>query len=117
MLIVLCSGAGLSEGGNAARNSWTGYLIDLTCARERKSEEKDLGEKHTRKCMEMPSCYGSGFGLLTRTNSLLIFDEAGNQKVRALLRQKTQNSGLWVLVHGTRSKDVLRVQQIELKRR
>lgn len=116
ILILLCSGNSMSEGA-PQKTSWTGYLIDLTCARERKNEEKDLGEKHSKKCMEMPSCYGSGFGLLTQANDLLAFDEAGNRKVRALLQKKTQDSNLWVVVRGTRSKDVLHVQQIELKRR
>ena len=100
-----------------ASNSWKGYLIDLACARERMQAESDLGQRHTRKCMQMPACDRSGFGLLTDSNELITFDERGNEKVRALLQQTTQSSSLRVTVHGAISQDVLRVRKIELKKR
>lgn len=100
----------------AASKSWSGYLIDLACARERKDEEPDLGQKHTKKCMQMPACDRSGFGLLTDANDLLPFDENGNTKVRALLQQTNQTGHLRVVVQGTKTNDVLQVTKILLKK-
>lgn len=112
-LISLPASAG--DRKEAKRTSWTGYLIDVACAIERKDAESDLGEKHTKKCMEMPPCDHSGFGLLTDGNEFLPFDENGNRKVRALLQQTKQSDRLRVVVRGTRAKDVLQARKIELK--
>jgi hypothetical protein len=96
--------------------SFSGFLMDLACARERKEKEPDLGQQHTRKCMEMPVCTHSGFGLLTDTNELLPFDEAGNRKVRMLLERTSQGENLRVVVQGTRTHDTLQVRKIELRK-
>ena len=117
ILFCLAGSSGFGKGAKPASPSWTGYLIDLTCARERKAEEKDLGLKHTKKCMQMPDCDRSGFGLLTATNDVLIFDEESNQKVRALLQQSTQRADLQVVVQGTKANDTLHIKSIRLKLR
>jgi hypothetical protein len=115
-LICLLGSNGFSKGAKPAVPSWTGYLIDLTCARERKEQETDLGEKHTKKCMQMPDCDRSGFGLLTDKSELLVFDEEGNRKVRVLLQQTKQENHLRAVVRGTKSNDVLKVSRIELQK-
>ena len=99
------------------RTRWDGYLIDVACARERKATETDLGKKHTRKCMEMPACERSGFGLLTDDNQFLPFDEKGNRKVRALLEHTNQNDRLRAIVYGTKFNDMLQARKIELRKR
>jgi hypothetical protein len=66
--------------------------------------------------MEMPVCTHSGFGLLTDTNELLPFDEAGNRKVRMLLERTSQGENLRVVVQGTRTHDTLQVRKIELRK-
>lgn len=103
--------------GPASATAWSGYLIDLTCARERKQGENDLGEKHTKKCMQMPICNRSGFGLLTDNNELLVFDEEGNRKVRLLLQQTSQETHLRAVVAGSKSNDVLKVTKIKLQKK
>ena len=115
VLFLVSLSASAGDGRAAKRTVWTGYLIDVACAIERKDTESDLGEKHTRKCMEMPPCDRSGFGLLTDDNEFLPFDENGNRKVRALLQQTKQSDRLRVIVRGTLLKDVLQAQKIELK--
>src|SRR5215510_2997511 len=117
--ITLLSSAnsfGAAGGAKPVNKSWNGYLMDLACARERKDMEPDLGPKHTRKCMQMPACDRSGFGMLTDANELLPFDENGNAKVRALLQQTNQTGNLRVRVQGTQSNDVLKVTKIELRK-
>ena len=96
--------------------TWSGYLIDLTCARERKKEEADLGEKHTKKCMQMPVCDRKGFGLLMDNNELLVFDEEGNRKVRLLLQQTNLETHLRASVVGVKSNDLLKVTRIKLQK-
>lgn len=104
------------EPKRSGADAFTGYLIDLTCARERKKDETDLGGKHTKKCMQMPICDRSGFGLLTDTNELLVFDAEGNRKVRLLLQQTNQESHLRAVVTGTKSNDVVKVSKIKLQK-
>jgi hypothetical protein len=104
------------EAKRSSAGAFTGYLIDLTCARERKKDEADLGEKHTKKCMQMPICDRSGFGLLTDSNELLVFDENGNRKVRLLLQQTSQESHLRAVVTGTKSNEVVKVSKIKLQK-
>ena len=115
-LLSLTASFSAAHPPKTASNSWTGYLIDLACARERKDEEPDLGAKHTKKCMQMPACDRSGFGLLTDANELLPFDENGNSRVRALLQQTTQTGHLRVTIQGIKSNDVLLIRKIELKK-
>jgi hypothetical protein len=115
IFVCLTASSGFSKGAKSASTSWKGYLIDLTCARERKAEEKDLGQKHTKKCMQMPICDRGGFGLLTAANDVLVFDEDSNQKVRTLLKQTTQESDLRVVVQGTMANDTLHIKNIQLR--
>lgn len=116
VLMLLLGSNGFGKGTRSAAPSWTGYLIDLSCARERQPKETDLGEKHTKKCMQMPDCDRSGFGLLTDKSELLVFDEEGNRKVRLLLQQTKQDSHLRAVVRGTKSNDVLKVNRIDLQK-
>jgi len=99
---------------NPPSGRWTGFLIDLTCARERKDKEPSLGEGHTKKCMQMPVCDRSGFGILTDANQLLRLDEDGNRRVRRLLQRTKRENKLYFVVWGRRSNDVLNVSGIEL---
>jgi len=107
----------LAKEPKPASGAFSGFLMDIACARERMEKEADLGEKHTRKCLEMPVCNHSGFGLLTDTNELLPFDENGNLKVRMLLERTDQTENLRAVVQGTRRNDVLLVRKIELRKR
>jgi hypothetical protein len=94
--------------------SWSGYLMDLACGRDRRDKDPDLGPNHTRKCLQMPTCDQSGFGLLTDTNELVPFDENGNRQVRALLAKTSRRSNFRILGRGTKSDHMLRVDQIKL---
>lgn len=99
---------------NPTLGRWTGFLIDLTCARERKDKEPALGEEHSKKCMQMPVCDRSGFVILTDTNELLRLDEDGNRRVRRLLQRTKRENKLSCVVWGRRSNDILNVSRVEL---
>jgi len=117
VISLSASAADENQPKQGPRTRWDGYLIDVACARERKATETDLGKKHTRKCMEMPACERSGFGLLTDDNQFLPFDEKGNRKVRALLEHTNQNDRLRAIVYGTKFNDMLQARKIELRKR
>lgn len=102
---------------NSTPGRWTGFLIDLACARERKDKEPSLGEEHTKKCMQMPACDRSDFGILTDSNQLLRFDEDGNRRVRRLLERTKREKRLYCVVWGRRSDDILNVSRMELRGR
>jgi hypothetical protein len=104
-----------TQAGSATPQSWSGYLLDGECARERKATETDLGRKHTTQCLQMPACERSGYGLLTGSNEYLRFDENGNRKVRELIGKAGIQSNWRVVVQGKRADDILKVQKIKVK--
>jgi hypothetical protein len=96
-----------------ARQSWKGYLIDLLCAQER-TKERDLGQQHTSKCLKMPACDRSGFGILLEDNRVLKFDQSGNTKARKLL-QNAYSAKIKIRISGTISAgDIVRIDKIDL---
>jgi hypothetical protein len=99
----------------AHQQTVSGYLIDLTCARERVQEGNELGPKHTRKCLQMPLCDRSGFGILTEGNHLLRFDANGNTKTRKLIEALQKNSEIHARVKGTINEDVISVSSLKLE--
>jgi hypothetical protein len=98
-----------------APQSWSGYLLDGECARARKATETDLGPKHTTKCLKMPACDHSGYGLLTDNNEYLRFDEDGNRQARELVAKARIQANWRIVVQGRRSGDVLQVRRIKVK--
>lgn len=116
-ILFLAISAAFSGSKKEPADAWHGYLIDLSCARERKDQEPDLGVKHSRSCLAMPVCDRSGFGLLTDGNEVLTFDEDGNRRMRTLLPNLKKESNLRATVHGARSGDVLQVRAIDLNRK
>lgn len=89
-----------------------GYLIDLLCAQER-TKESDFGQKHTLKCLKMPVCDRSGFGILLDDNQLFRFEQSGNQKVRRLIQNASKISKIRIRVSGTLSGDALILNKID----
>jgi hypothetical protein len=94
---------------------WSGHLIDISCAVERGPAEPDLGKKHTRRCLQMPSCDQSGFGLLLDGRQLLHFDDPGNQMTRKLISRTSQKDDLRVVVYGIKVNDLLQVKKIRFE--
>ena len=89
-------------------------LIDISCATERAGDLDTLRIKHTRKCLQMPECEKSGFGLLTSDNKVIRFDAAGNEKAKALIASTQQEKELQVKVSGRLEGDLLTVKKLSL---
>ncbi len=91
-----------------------GYLVDMYCVRERKTEGVSLGKQHTRLCLQMPPCVKSGYAVMTPDNQVLKFDDKGTQKAMKLLEKTHQEKGYVVQVSGKISGNEIQVSKIEL---
>jgi hypothetical protein len=91
-----------------------GTLVDIACATERASDLDSLRVKHTRKCLQMPECEKSGFGVLTADNQVLHFDGPGNERARALIAGTDREKELHVKVSGRLDGDALAVKKLAL---
>jgi hypothetical protein len=116
LIACMLAGTGIGHTMDTSRKVRTGYLIDILCARERRASEPDLGVKHTRRCLQMPICSRSGFGLFTAKGEVIAFDPKGNRLAHALIDKTSQSSHLRVLVKGTIAAGELQVTDISLVR-
>ena len=119
-LVTLISG--LSAVAHAA--SVQGVLMDKMCSY--KAETRVVpGDRleggmlvayvHTRQCALMPDCQKSGYGVYTYDDKFLAFDEAGNRKALALLKETKKEDDLRVEVTGEIQGDTIKVATIKLK--
>ena len=70
---------------------------------------------HTRKCLLMPACQRSGYGVLSLdTYKYLTFDAAGNQKVAALIQASKKEDDIRVEVTGQVDGDKIKVASLKL---
>ena len=91
-----------------------GYLVDMLCVRQRKSEGVKLGQEHTRMCLRMPNCIKSGYAVMTLDYQILKFDQKGTEKAIKLLDKTDQQQGFVVQVSGKITGDEIQVSKIEL---
>jgi hypothetical protein len=119
----LCIAAlgGLSAVASAA--SVQGVLIDKMCSY--KAETRIVpGDRleggmlvayiHTRQCALMPDCQKSGYGVYTYDDKYLTFDDAGNRRALALLKETKKEDDLRVEVTGEIQGNTIKVQSIKL---
>jgi hypothetical protein len=90
----------------ASADSFSGTVVDVMC------RAKDLAG-HTRECAV--ACSRTGYGLVTADGRFLKFDEVGNARALALLKQSTREKELKARVGGTLQSGVLKVESIELQ--
>jgi len=112
LLLLLAPASTLAASGH--RVTLRGTLVDIACATERASDLDSLRVKHTRKCLQMPECVKSGFGVLTPDNQVLRFDAAGNERAQALITGTQREKELQVKVSGRLSGDTLAVRKMAL---
>ena len=110
IMILGCSILGHSQEPKTIK----GILVDLECLKEKKDDVQYLRTKHTTKCFQMPECLKSGFGVLTTTDDVLIFDPAGNTMAISLLKKSRQNKPLKIKVRGRVKGWNLEVERIGL---
>jgi hypothetical protein len=70
---------------------------------------------HTRKCLLMPACQRSGYGVFTSdTYKYLSFDAAGNQKAAAAIQASKKEDDIQVEVTGKVSGDQIKVTSLKI---
>jgi len=86
--------------------SFNGTLVDTMCS------HKDDLDAHTTKCAI--GCAKGGYGIMTADGKFLKFDEAGNTKALALLKDTKKESDLKATVVGSADGDTLKVESVSL---
>ncbi len=90
-----------------------GILMDKMCSANA-AKDPSFAAKHDRSCALMPACTKSGYGVFTKDNRFLSFDEAGNQKALAALKASKKKDDLQVTVDGDVQGDMIKVSDLKL---
>ncbi len=103
-LWLICAVA--AAGGTLAAETWNGTLVDVMC------KDKDLAG-HTRECAL--NCAKSGYGIVMADGKFLKFDERGNAKTVAALKQSSKEKDLKAKVTGSAAGNVISVESIAIE--
>ena len=103
---------------NKFQESVRGYLVDTLCVKEEAAQLSSLGSKHTKKCLQMPTCRESGYALLVpsnnNTNDVLRLDKRGNDLAIRLVNSRHAESGWLLRATGKRKGDEFAVSTLEI---
>ena len=115
-----------SSGRAATSTAIQGVLIDKQCSARAETRmvtgttphmEGGImwAYTHDRKCLLMPACQRSGYGVFTyETSKFLAFDPAGNQKALALIQAGKKQDDMRVEVTGEVAGDKIKVSSLKL---
>ncbi|MBM3814229.1 MAG: hypothetical protein FJW20_21605 [Acidimicrobiia bacterium] len=87
-------------------DSWSGTVVDVMC------KGKDLAG-HTRQCAL--NCAKGGFGLVLPDGKFLKFNETGNAKALAALKNSTKEKDIKAKVSGKMDGEIIQVETIEIQ--
>ena len=87
--------------------TFDGTIMDGMCAGAKKDPAT-----HTAKCSM--ACSKSGYGLMTADGKYVKFDEAGNAKTLAALKDTAKKDDLKATVNGTMDGDTLKVETVSI---
>lgn len=99
---------------SAAAAEVEGFLMDRMCSRKAMDGGQKTAAMHTRDCALMPDCISSGYGVYTTDGKYLAFDDAGNSKAAAALKQSDKKDNLRVKVNGKVDGDHIAVSRVDL---
>jgi|SRR5882724_4113127 len=102
----------VSASSFAADVAIKGHLVDVACS-VRKAHRPESLTVHSKSCMQMPSCNGSGFGVVTEDQQFIKFDEDGNEKARKFLSETKADHDFKVVVSGSMDGDKMKIVKIE----
>jgi hypothetical protein len=119
-ILIVIAGSLISTQDRASDAAQTktidGYLVDVACATDNaKTPTKDFGAIHTKDCMQMEDCAGTGFAVLTPDDKIIKFDSKSNQLARIFLQGSKKDKDFKVSVTGKLQGDKLSVESINLK--
>jgi hypothetical protein len=93
-----------------------GYLVDIACVLERKSEAGHLGPVHTKKCLQMPACERSGYAVMDSQNNVYKFDAHGNEIAKNLIAATEKDKDWQIVVSGKLLGDQLTVAKLQMQK-
>lgn len=93
-----------------------GYLVDIACVNDRASEGADLGEVHTKKCLQMPACERSGYAVMDAQDHVYKFDANGNTIAKNLIAATDKDKDWQIVVSGRLQGDQLTVAKLQLRK-
>jgi hypothetical protein len=93
-----------------------GYLVDIACVLERKSESEHLGQIHTKKCLQMPACERSGYAVMDSQNNVYRFDARGNELAKNLISATDKDKDWRIVVSGKLLGDQLTVAKLQIQK-
>jgi hypothetical protein len=107
----------LSRAADSAQNkTLDGYLVDVSCATDNAANpDKNFRAAHTKDCMLMEDCAGSGFALLTADEKIIKFDDKSNHIARSFIQGSKKDKDFKVSVTGKLQGDKLSVESINFK--
>jgi len=92
-----------------AAETWQNVpIVDTMCL----SKVKDNPDAHPTSCLM--SCASSGYGILTSKGDYLKFNDEGNQKALAALKQTDKKDHVRVTVDGDRQGDTIKVKSVSV---
>src|SRR5262245_23963962 len=83
-------------------------VIDGMCL----SKVKEDPDKHQKKCLLQ--CEMSGYGILDSNGKYLKFDDSGNEKFLALIKDSDKTDHIRITVEGEQSGDTIKVASVSL---
>lgn len=93
-----------------------GHLVDLACASENAEKPKpNFREKHSKRCLQMPDCAESGYGVLTADDKVIKFDAKGNETAKKFIEGTDHDRDWKVTVTGTVNGDTMTVDTLALQ--
>jgi hypothetical protein len=113
-------------GADAKSTTLQGVLIDKECSARAETRMVSGSNPHLeggmlwaythdKKCLLMPACQRSGYGVFTyESNKFLAFDAAGNQKALALLQGTKKDDDMRIEVAGEVDGDKIKVTSLKL---
>ena|SRR5579864_7620190 len=108
----------ISTQSRAADSAQTmdGYLVDVSCATDNAAKpDKNFRADHTKDCMLMEDCAGSGYALLTADDKIIKFDDKSNQLAKSFLQGSKKEKDFKVSITGKLQGDKLQVESINSK--
>lgn len=112
--LILILFAALAVSAFAADTTVKGYLVDMSCARS-DGQKPGFGAKHSKDCLQMEDCAGSGYGVLTDDKKVIMFDAASNEKARKFIADMQKAKDIRVNVTGALNGSTMTVTKIELQ--
>lgn len=99
---TVASSAAKSPGAAADSQTWTGYLVDRSCAAAIKGDNKDAMKsvkEHTKACSLEPSCCEAGYSVYSQ-GQWIDLDNTGNVMAKKVMQATKRDKAHMVKVVG-----------------